>query len=108
MSFPNHPTIMFCMPIDPITYSLEPSYHGPPYTASNLGVLANTIIDRYMMHRETWFIPDGGIIEGVPRRYHIDGGVSVVGYRCDNCKRFFIAADLLDFEHGCTEEDYKP
>lgn len=106
MSFPEHSELQFLMPMEPLAYNPGPMYPGPPYTASNLGTCFAPVIDRYFMHRGQWFFPESAA-KGVPC-IHVPTGVAVVGYRCDNCKRFFIAAELLDFEHGCTKDDYRP
>lgn len=99
MSYPHQQFLKFIMPNEQV----RPYHAGMDVVPSTM---ATTFLRTYTMHREQWIFLES-TANNVPS-YQWNDAVVVDGYRCDNCKRFFIAADLLDFEHGCTEEDYKP
>lgn len=93
MSYPHQQILKFVMPHE-VDKNMTPS------------TMATTFLQTYTMHRGQWIFLES-TANNVPS-YQYDEAVVVDGYRCDNCKRFFIAAHLLDFEHGCTKEDYRP
>ena len=119
MAAPTHPTLLFRKPYKTPTYSKDRyPYDAKPgeRTAAHVAARMHQPYDTSVrMHEQWWFFPNS-TVKGVPNRYvpgqcvELDGvdqergvGVMVRGYRCEDCKRVFFAADMEDFYHECME-----